>query len=185
MDLIERIDELQLLVEEAKAVPLSSSAVINRDEVLELLAQLKESVPDEIRQARWMTRDKDELLGRARKESDRIIAEAQEQRDRLLSRTEIVHAAQREADRVADEAKERAAKIQSEAEDYIDQKLAAFEILLNKTLTTVGRGREQLRGERNTGAVPQNENGSGVAPAEPATPSGPFDVSDLAPADQA
>ena len=110
MDLIERIDELQMLVEEAKAVPLSSSAVINRDEFLELLAQLKESVPDEIRQARWMTRDKDELLGRARKESDRIIAEAQEQRDRLLSRTEIVHAAQREADRVADEAKERLEK---------------------------------------------------------------------------
>ncbi|MGH2808755.1 MAG: hypothetical protein ACRDKT_15935 [Actinomycetota bacterium] len=185
MDLIERIDELQLLVEEAKAVPLSSSAVINRDEVLELLAQLKEAVPDEIRSARWMTRDKDELLGRARKESDRIIAEAQEQRDRLLSRTEIVHAAQREADRVADEAKERAAKIQSEAEDYIDQKLAAFEILLNKTLTTVGRGREQLRGKHATGAVPQDENGAGVAPAPAAAaPSGPFDAADLAPADQ-
>ncbi len=174
MDLIERIDELQLLVEEAKAVPLSSSAVINRDEFLELLAQLKEAVPDEIRQARWMTRDKDELLGRARKEADRIIAEAQEQRDRLLSRTEIVHAAQREAERVADEAKERAAKIQSEAEDYIDQKLAAFEILLNKTLTTVGRGREQLRGERHTGAVPpiaDDANGRPAAPAE-----APFDA---------
>jgi hypothetical protein len=185
MDLIERIDELQLLIEEAKAVPLSSSAVINRDEFLELLAQLKETVPEEVRQARWMARDRDELLARARKESERIITEAAEQRDRLLSRTEIVHAAQREAERLIDEAKERCAKMRVEAEDYIDQKLAAFEILLNKTLTTVGRGREQLRGERNTGAVPQNENGSGVAPAEPVTPSGPFDVSDLAPADQA
>ena len=177
MDLIERIDELQLLVEEAKAVPLSSSAVINRDEFLELLAQLKEAVPDEIRQARWMTRDKDELLGRARKEGDRIIAEAQEQRDRLLSRTEIVHAAQREADRLADEAKERAAKIQSEAEDYIDQKLAAFEILLNKTLTTVGRGREQLRGERQTGAVPpiSDEPGNGQPGATTAS-GAPFDA---------
>ena len=179
MDLIERIDELQLLVEEAKAVPLSSSAVINRDEFLELLAQLKESVPDEIRQARWMARDKEELLGRARKEADRLLAEAQEQRDRLLSRTEIVHAAQREAERVADEAKERAAKIQSEAEDYIDQKLAAFEILLDKTLTTVGRGREQLRGERNTGAVPQLDDNGQVAgqPAPPAaTAAAPFDA---------
>lgn len=175
MDLIERIDELQLLVEEAKAVPLSSSAVINRDEFLELLAQLKELVPDEIRQARWMARDKDELLGRARKEADRVIAEAQEQRDRLLSRTEIVHAAQREAERISDEAKERAAKIQSEAEDYIDQKLAAFEILLSKTLTTVGRGREQLRGERNTGAVPQLDENGQMAPT-PAPPSAPFDA---------
>lgn len=155
MDLIERIEELQVLIEEAKSVPLSSSAVISRDEVLELLAQLKEEVPDEIRQARWMTRDRDELLGRARKEAERIILEGREQRDRLLSRTEIVHAAHREAERIVDEAKDRAARLRSEAEDYIDQKLAAFEILLDKTLATVARGREQLRGERSTGAVPQ------------------------------
>lgn len=148
MDLIERIDELQVLIEEAKSVPLSSSAVVNREEILELLAQLKEEVPDEIRQARWMSRDRDELLARARKEAERVIAEAQGQRDRLLSRTEIVHAAERDAERLIDEAKEAAARIRLEAEDYVDQKLAAFEILLNKTLATVAKGREQLRGDR-------------------------------------
>jgi cell division septum initiation protein DivIVA len=144
MDLIERIDELQLLVEEAKAVPLSSSAVINRDEFLELLAQLKEAVPEEVRQARWMSRDRDELLERARKEAERIVTEAQEQRDRLLSRTEIVSAAQREGERIIDEGRERAAQLRVEAEDYIDQKLASFEIVLERTLQVVGRGRERL-----------------------------------------
>jgi cell division septum initiation protein DivIVA len=177
MDLIERIDELQMLVEEAKAVPLSSSAVINRDEVLELLAQLKETVPDEIRQARWMARDRDELLARARKEAERVVAEAQEQRDRLLSRTEIVHAAQRESDRIIDEAKEKAAKLQSEAEDYIDQKLAAFEILLDKTLATVGKGREQLRGQRQTGAVPQQQESNGRPSQAGELGGAPFDAS--------
>ena len=172
MDLIERIDELQLIVEESKSVPLSSSAVINRDEFLELLAQLKEVVPDEIRQARWMARDRDELLARARKEAERIVDEAQAQRDRMLSRTEIVHAAQREADRITDEAKERATKIRMEAEDYIDQKLAAFEILLNKTLGTVAKGREQLRGETATGAPPAVTQGQVEAPA-------PFDGAEL------
>lgn len=171
MDLIERIDELQLLVEEAKSVPLSSSVVINRDEFLELLAQLKEEVPDEIRQARWMARDRDELLARARKEAERIVAEAREQRDRLLSRTEIVHAAQRESERINDEAKERAARMRMEAEDYIDQKLAAFEILLNKTLATVAKGREQLRGERPAPPVPPGHDGG--------LPQGPFDAEEL------
>lgn len=171
MDLIERIEELQVLVEEAKAVPLSSSAVVNREEFLDLLAQLKEEVPDEIRQARWMAKDREELLARARKEAERIIAEAREQRDRLLSRTEIVHAAQREAERITDEAKERATKLQIEAEDYIDQKLAAFEILLDKTQKTVGKGREQLRAGRSTGAVPQELSGAG-GPAAAA----PFDA---------
>ncbi len=172
MDLIERIDELQVLIEEAKSVPLSSSAVINRDEFLELLAQLKQEVPDEIRQARWMARDRDELLARARKEAERIIAEAREQRDRLLSRTEIVHSANRESARITDEAKERAARMRLEAEDYIDQKLAAFEILLNKTLTTVDRGREQLRGERQTSIRMSS------VPAEQ-VPEGPFDAQEL------
>ena len=173
VDLIERIDELQMLVEEAKGVPMSSSAVINRDEFLELLAQLKESVPDEIRQARWMARDRDELLAKARKEAERVLVDAQEQRDRLLSRTEIVHAAQREADRLTDEARERATKIQLEAEDYIDQKLAGFEILLNKTLSTVGKGREQLRGQRGVEA-----GGAGAANGSPAAAqSAPFDAS--------
>jgi hypothetical protein len=171
MDLIDRIDELQVLIEEAKAVPLSSSAVINRDEFLELLAQLKEEIPDEVRQARWMSRDRDELLARARKEGDRILGDAREQRDRLLSRTEIVHAAEREAERIIEEGKDRAARMRAEAEDYIDQKLAAFEILLNKTLGTVAKGREQLRGERQTGAVPQGPEGP--------PPGAPFDAEEL------
>jgi cell division septum initiation protein DivIVA len=144
MDIVERLEELQVLVEEAKSVPFSSSAVIDQNEFLELIAQLKQAVPDEVRQARWMARDREELLARARKEADRLLAEAREQRDRLLSRSEIVHAAQRESERLVDEGKAKAARTRLEAEDYIDQKLAGFEILLNKTLATVARGREQL-----------------------------------------
>jgi cell division septum initiation protein DivIVA len=175
MDLIERIEELQVLIEEAKAVPLSSSAVINREEFLELLAQLKQEVPEEIRQARWMSRDRDELLGRARKEAERIIAEAREQRDRLLSRTEIVHAAEREAERITDDAKERSAKMRLEAEDYIDQKLAGFEILLNKTIATVERGRAQLQGEKHSSVqMPTIDAGE-----PPPAASGPFDAAEL------
>jgi cell division septum initiation protein DivIVA len=173
MDLIERIDELQVLVEEAKSVPLSTSAVINRDEVLELLAQLKQEVPDEIRQARWMARDRDELLGRARSESDRVLAEAREQRDRLLTRSEIVHAAEREAERIIDAAKESAARLRGEAEDYIDQKLAAFEILLNKTLATVARGRDQLQGSTPSAPVARVPNSVSEEPE------GPFDQAHL------
>ncbi len=176
MDLIERLDELQVLVEEAKAVPLSSSAVINRTEFLELLAQLKETVPEEVREARWMSRDRDELLARARKEAERIVTEAAEQRDRLLSRTQIVHAAQRESERLLDEARERCARMRLEAEDYIDQKLAAFEILLNKTLTVVSRGREQLQGDAQPVGLPEAESSPDAAP---------YDGADLAPQSQA
>lgn len=175
MDLIERIDELQVLIEEAKAVPLSSSAVIDRGGLLELLAQLKQEVPEEVRQARWMARDRDELMERARSEGERIVAEAREQRDRLLSRTEIVHAAQREGERIIDDANERGGKLRMQAEDYIDQKLAAFEILLDKTLGTVSKGREQLRGENAKVDVGLPQNGD----QPQASTSGPFDAGGL------
>lgn len=170
MDLIERIDELQVLIEESKSVPFSSSAVIDREELLELLAQLKQEVPDEVRQARWMSRDRDELLARARKEAERIVAESREQRDRLLSRSEIVNAAQRESERIIDDGKGRAARMRLEAEDYIDQKLAGFEILLNKTLATVARGREQMRGDTSRSVEPDDR---------PSESGGPFDAQEL------
>lgn len=176
MDLMERLEELQVLIEEAKTVPLSSSAVVNREEILDLLAHLKQEIPDEVRQARWMSRDRAELLERARKEAQRIVAEAQEQRDRLLSRTQIVHAANREGERIVDEATDRAAKIRLEAEDYVDQKLAAFEILLHKTLATVARGREQLRGE--TREVEELRVDAGAEPEEsaPVAAEAPADI---------
>ncbi|MEO8323953.1 MAG: hypothetical protein ABI571_07445, partial [Actinomycetota bacterium] len=186
---------LQVLIEEAKSVPLSSSVVVNRHEFIELLMQLKEEVPEEVRQARWMSRDRDELLGRARKEADRIIADASEQRDRLLSRTEIVKEAEKEVQRILEEATEKAARKNQEAEDYIDQKLAGFEILLNKTLSTVSRGRSQIRGEGGVigggggapaiGGAPGMEEYHESPPAHPneaaPPPAAPFDAAEMPP----
>jgi regulator of protease activity HflC (stomatin/prohibitin superfamily) len=173
MDLIERIEDLRVLVEGAKAVPLSASAVINRDEFLELLAQLKQGIPDEVRRARWMLRDREEFISRARKEAQRIIADARDQRGRLLSRTEIMAAADRESERIMEEANERATRMRLEAEDYIDQKLAAFEIFLNKTQATVKRGRSKLRAtNRSSVEMP-------IASEMEPPPEGPFDADEL------
>ncbi len=78
-----------------------------------------------------------------------------------------------EAERIVEEAKERGIKMRVEAEDYIDQKLAAFEILLNKTLGTVAKGREQLRGDKPKVEVGLPPEGDAV------TTSGPFDAAEL------
>ena len=172
VDLIDRIDELQVIIEEAKSVPLSSSAVVNREEVLELLAQIKELVPEEVRRARWMTRDRDELLARAYKEAERIQIEAAAERDRLVSHSEITLTAGREAERIVGAAKEAAARLGVDAEDYVDQRLAAFEIWLNKALAAVLKGREQLQTDR-YGASP----GPGAAGAPPEEH--PFDAAQL------
>lgn len=146
MDLIEEIEAIIEEVRNAKNVPLSASAMINRQDMLEKLESLKQNAPEELKQARWVMRDREEVLNRTQEEVTKLKAEAVEERDRLLSRTEIVNAANREADRILDEAKSRAREIRMEAEDYVDAKLANFEVILQKTLQAVGKGRESLRG---------------------------------------
>lgn len=150
MDLVDRIEELQALLEEAKAVPLSTSAVVNRDELLELLAELKQELPEEIRQARWMVRDRTELMDKARREAEEIVAAARAEREKLVSQAPVVRAAAEEAERIVREAEGKAADLRTKAEEYVDAKLASFESLLNRTLGSVTKGREQLRGADTT-----------------------------------
>jgi cell division septum initiation protein DivIVA len=163
MELAARLEHLEELIREAKSMPLSSSVLVNRDEILELIAEMKEQMPEEIKRARWIVRDRDELLTKAREEGERVVEQAHEEQLRMARKEEIVHRATTEADRVVSEAEERARVMLTEAEDYVDAKLAQFEIsirkileasqgstkALNRTLDQVEVGRERLRGPAN------------------------------------
>jgi cell division septum initiation protein DivIVA len=163
MELAARLEQLEELIREAKSMPLSSSVLINREEVLELIAELKEAMPEELKQARWIVKDREELLAKARDEGERIVEHANEEQLRMARKEEIVARATAEADRLVSEGEERARVMRSEAEDYVDAKLAQFEIsirkiveasqgstkALNRTLDQVEVGRERLRGPAN------------------------------------
>ena len=83
MDIAGRLQRLQELVEDAKSMPLSSSVLINRDEVLDLLREMQDDLPEEIKQARWIVKDREELLAKARADGDKIVAQAHEEQLRL------------------------------------------------------------------------------------------------------
>lgn len=142
-NLIERLADL---VREARSMPLSSSALINRGEVLEIIESLRAALPNEITRARSILRDGQDVLERAGEEAQRVLERARQERERLLSKTEIVQAAAREADRLVAEAQSTAKQIRSEAEVYVESKLANFEVVLSKTLQAVERGRQRLAG---------------------------------------
>jgi vacuolar-type H+-ATPase subunit H len=147
-------DELAAVIEEiraAKPVPFSTSAMVNRQSLVERLEEVRGNLPLEIQQAQVVFADREDVLTRTREEAEAILRDAHAERDRLLARTEIVSAASREAERIIDDAKVRAREIRMEAEDYVDAKLANFEIVLQKTLAAVGRGRESLRGRLESG----------------------------------
>jgi methyl-accepting chemotaxis protein len=140
-----RLDWIIQTIAEARPVPLSASVMVNRDELLGLLNDLKAALPRELKQARWMLRERDDFISRTRKEAQDILDEAHLQAERMVSKTDIVAEAVRAADRIVEEARETSRNLRLEAEDYVDQKLANFETVLSRIQQTVQRGRERLR----------------------------------------
>ena len=142
-DLLRHIAEL---VGNARPMPLSASVMINRDEVLELVEEAVDRLPEELRQARWLLRERDEFLATVQRQGDDILDQARVQAERMVQRTEVVRAAQHTARRTVEEAEAEARRLRHEAEDYCDQKLAQFEVVLDRTLRTVQAGRLKLQG---------------------------------------
>jgi F0F1-type ATP synthase membrane subunit b/b' len=148
MDLDTALNSLEHQLAEARPVPLSASVMVNKEDLERVAQAIRAALPEEIRQARWVLKERDELLVQAGREAEQIVADGRLERDRLLSETEMVREAQREAQRIIDRAAEEGRKIRHEAEDYVDAKLADFEAQLQKTLATVTRGRDRLRGRQ-------------------------------------
>ncbi len=146
MDVHEKLDEITHLVEHARAMPMSASCMVNRGELLALLEELRALLPEELDLADRLLSERDHVVAEGRVEAERIVAAAHDERMRLVSETEVFTQAQLEAQRVLHEAQQEADELRTEVDQYIDGKLATFEITLNKTLGAVMRGRERLRG---------------------------------------
>ena len=137
--------QLQEQLGNAPGIPLSATARVHRDEFGELIQRAVDALPGELREARFVLKERDEVLERARNEADRIIEAARVRAERMVERTETVREARRTADAIIEQAKQEGARIRHEAEDYVDRKLAAFEVVLDRTLQQVQNGRERLQ----------------------------------------
>jgi cell division septum initiation protein DivIVA len=146
MDVVENLEAAIAAVEEARSVPLSASCVINRGEMLQLLDQVKVSFPNDLAKAISILREKEDILENAHKQADGIIAQARDEVARLVEQTTIVSNARKEATRILAEANLEGKKNREEIDGYIDSRLATLEVILNKTLDVISKGRDQLGG---------------------------------------
>ncbi|MBC3985258.1 cell division initiation protein [Streptomyces sp. AC536] len=158
MDVQKKLDEIVGTVGSAKSMPMSASCVVNRAELLAKLEELRMALPGSLAQAQEVIGDRDQMVAAARQEAQRIIESAHSHRGSLISQTEVARQSQEEADRILAEARREAEEIRAEADDYVDSKLANFEVVLTKTIGSVDRGREKLLG-RGPGAYGDDENG--------------------------
>ncbi|MEU6307021.1 cell division initiation protein [Streptomyces chartreusis] len=146
MDVQNKLDEIVAAVSGARSMPMSASCVVNRAELLSLLEEVRAALPGSLAQAQELIGDREQMVEQARQEADRIIGQAHAERGSLISDTEVARRSQAEGDRILSEARKEAEDVRAEADDYVDSKLANFEVVLTKTLGSVGRGREKLLG---------------------------------------
>ncbi|WP_432586567.1 cell division initiation protein [Streptomyces sp. HD1123-B1] len=160
MDVQKKLDEIVKAVGSARSMPMSASCVVNRAELLAMLEEVRAALPDSLAHAQELIGGRDRMVEDARQEADRIIEAAHTQRTSLISGTEVARQSQEEADRILGEARREAEEIRAEADDYVDSKLANFEVVLTKTIGSVDRGREKLLGR-----APADPYGDGTAAA--------------------
>ncbi|HBX77183.1 MAG TPA: hypothetical protein DEG43_06035 [Acidimicrobiaceae bacterium] len=141
----EQLRELIEIVETAKSMPMSGSAMVNRDEVLDILDEIVAHLPEELRAARWLLKERDEVRAKAAREAEGIIADAKSRVAQMVQEREIVKVAALRAEQITEDAEADARQMRREAEDYCDQKLASFEVVLDRLVRTVAAGRKKLQ----------------------------------------
>ena|SRR5271155_5512863 len=129
----------------AKTMPLSASVLIQRDEIVSLLTTALQRFPEELREARWLLKEREEYIAEKEREAQALMEDVKAQAERMVSRTDIVRQANKVAQRILDDANEESRRMRHETEDYCDHRLAGMEIVLDRIMRTVRSGREKLQ----------------------------------------
>ena len=146
IDILHLVDRLETLLSKSWRLPFTSNVVIQEDAFLDIIDQMRISIPEEVKQARRVTAERDRLLEQAQEEADRIVALAHEQAGSLADDHEIVRTAQARADEVLARAQHSAEGVKGEADTYVMETLSSLEEQLMMLLTTVRNGIRQVQG---------------------------------------
>lgn len=156
-ELMARLAELRNTVEHARSMPMSSSAVVNRADVLEQIDQIEAAIATTLARANDVVGDREAVVAAGQSEAERILAAAQAEQARLVSDTDVFKLAQARADEITESAKREAAALRAETDEYVESQLANFELTLEKTITMVKRGRARLTEGHSSGLADDSD----------------------------
>ena len=147
MDIIQLIDRIEEIVDGSKGMPLTSNKLVDPDAIYDVVDEIRNQYPEDLKQARWIVKQRQEMTEEAEREANRILEEAQDRARGLVAETEIVRQAESRAAEIMDDARANEREIRLGAEDYADEIMANLEVNLGKLLTAVQRGRDRLQGK--------------------------------------
>lgn len=170
-DIESDLRELIEMVVNAKQMPLSNSALIPREDFLGLLEQAQHDIPDEIREARWALRDREELMAAEVHKAQQLMDQVRAEAARMVDKTEVVRQSRLKADSIVADAQAKARQMINQSEDFIDGKLGNFEIVLERLLKTAHSGRERLSAQGLPTSLIEATTNDEIFPAPSAAPS--------------
>jgi hypothetical protein len=141
-----RLRDLRAAVEEARSVPMSASVMVNRSEFLDLLTALENAVGESLTQASEVVGDREAVLASGMTEAEEIVRAAEHEREKLVSDTDVYRLAESRAAEITEAAEVAASELRVETDKYVEERLANFELTLERTLEMVRRGRSRLSG---------------------------------------
>jgi cell division septum initiation protein DivIVA len=157
MDILHLVDRLEEIFNTGRTIPFTHRLLIDEDRVLDLIDQMRVSIPDEVKKAQQVIAQRDRLLAQAQEEAQRTVGLAKEKGDQLVERDTIVMAAQNRADQILQTAKADADAIRTDADDYALDVLSKLEGELVKSLQQVRNGVLKLKVEKGLPVGPNNE----------------------------
>lgn len=137
MEAMEMLDQLEDIIEGSKSVPIVGKAMIDKDELLDIIQELRLKMPDDLKQAKWIKGERQRILLEAQKEATTIIKSAEDKIISMINENEITKKANEAAEEIIKNANNRAREIRNATKQYIDDALAESELVLERTLSTL------------------------------------------------
>jgi hypothetical protein len=152
MDILHLVDRLESLITSSRMVPFTVYRTVDEDRALELIDQMRISIPEEVKQAKRVYQERDRVIAQAHEEAGRLVDLAREEAEALVQRDVITTTAERRAQTIIERAQRDALGLKAESDEYVVQALSELEASLMRTLTVVRNGLEKVERERQQAA---------------------------------
>jgi len=146
VELFNALNELEEIIESSIKVPMTKRVLVDEDRLLDMLDRIRTSLPEEIRQAKWIIQEREKVLNETKKEAGRIMEDVQKQMERRVEESEIARQAREKAEEIVEKAENVAREIKQSARDYADELLNELEKRIEKAVSEIRDGRAELKG---------------------------------------
>jgi hypothetical protein len=154
MDILHLVDKIEDLFNDSRALPFTRNIVIDEDKLLDIIDQMRVTVPEEIKKAQQIVTQKDRIIAQAQEEANRIITLAKEKAEQIVEREAIVKSAQNRSSQIVTQARDDAAATRRDADNYVIDSLQSMEEEVTRLLTQIRNGIRKIEEDRLRGLVP-------------------------------